>query len=174
MPQKQCRDCQAVKSLEDFPRRADSPDGRGAHCNECNRRRAALWRVQNHERYLAGQQAYNDRTREQKRQRSRENYWRNGGVVRERERVRRMVLKDAAYTAYGGYRCACCGEAERSFLSIDHVNNDGHAHRKLIGNAKIYRWLRDNGYPEGFQVFCMNCQFGKRMNKGLCPHQRVT
>jgi hypothetical protein len=30
--------------------------------------------------------------------------------------------------------------------------------------------LRRNNYPEGFQILCMNCQFGKRMNNGVCPH----
>jgi hypothetical protein len=50
-------------------------------------------------------------------------------------------LKEAAYKAYGGFRCACCGEAEPLFLSLDHVNNDGAAHRKVFDRRKLYKWL---------------------------------
>ena len=34
--------------------------------------------------------------------------------------------------------------------------------------------LRVQGFPDGFQVLCMNCQVGRRDNGGVCPHkQRV-
>jgi hypothetical protein len=83
--------------------------------------------------------------------------------------------RDEVYSAYGGYKCNCCGEAERMFLSIDHVNNDGAQERKSgkykgSGSA-FYTWLRKNNFPVGYQVFCMNCQIGKHKNGGVCPHQ---
>jgi hypothetical protein len=28
-----------------------------------------------------------------------------------------------------------------------------------------------NGFPPGYQVLCMNCNHGKRMNNGVCPHK---
>jgi hypothetical protein len=31
--------------------------------------------------------------------------------------------------------------------------------------------LRLKGYPQGYQVLCMNCQVGRRDNGGVCPHQ---
>ncbi len=82
-------------------------------------------------------------------------------------------LKDQAYKNYGGYKCACCGETELIFLSIDHINNDGAEHRKAIGNStyKLYKWLKENDYPKGFQILCMNCNWGKKRNKGVCPHK---
>jgi hypothetical protein len=89
-----------------------------------------------------------------------------------REANRKM--KTLVYNAYGGYKCACCGETEPMFLSIDHINNDGAEHRKKInikGGTQIYRWLIKNSFPDGFQVLCWNCQNGKRFNKGICPHQ---
>lgn len=89
------------------------------------------------------------------------------------ELKRLQDLKHAAYVAYGGYVCACCGETCACFLSLDHMNNDGAAHRRLVkgtvGN-NIYKWLKDNGYPEGFQVLCMNCNTGRYQNGGICPH----
>lgn len=33
----------------------------------------------------------------------------------------------------------------------------------------MYRWLRNHGYPLGFRVLCMNCNFA--LGKfGYCPH----
>ena len=78
--------------------------------------------------------------------------------------------------AYGG-KCACCGETEIEFLAVDHINNDGAAHRKKIGHASgsnIHRWLIRNNFPEGFQVLCHNCNFSKHFGKGVCVHQRVS
>jgi hypothetical protein len=86
-----------------------------------------------------------------------------------------MRVKDAVYAAYGGYRCACCGETEKSFLAIDHVENDGYAHRKQIGfrgGIGIYLWIIKNQFPDGFQVLCYNCNQSKRINGGVCAHQR--
>lgn len=79
------------------------------------------------------------------------------------------VLKDEVFTAYGGYTCACCRETIPAFLSIDHINDDGADHRRSIG-SDLYRWLIKHNFPEGFQVLCMNCQWGKRKH-GVCPHQ---
>jgi hypothetical protein len=89
--------------------------------------------------------------------------------------IERGKRKLAVFEAYGGNACACCGETEPTFLTIDHVNNDGGAKRRSgehpAGSAPIYRWLIKNNFPPGFQVLCMNCQFGKKYNGGVCPHQ---
>lgn len=82
-----------------------------------------------------------------------------------------LIMRDRVFEAYGGYCCACCGEKERAFLTIDHIHNDGCKHRKEIGQSNCYRWLRDNDYPSGFQVLCMNCQWGRKNCNGVCPHQ---
>ncbi len=88
-------------------------------------------------------------------------------------RIANKKLKDAVYDAYG-YQCACCGEAEEMFLTIDHINNDGAEHRRSTGiktgGTRFYRWLIKNNFPEGFQVLCWNCQWGKVKNNGVCPH----
>lgn len=85
----------------------------------------------------------------------------------------RKTVKDLVYKAYGGFICNCCGKTEVTFLSIDHVNNDGNKHRKEIkgyGNA-LYAWIKRNNFPPGFQVLCFNCNHGRFLNGGLCPHK---
>lgn len=82
------------------------------------------------------------------------------------------ALQHDAVMAYGGYRCNWCGIDEPLVLAIDHVNNDGKEHRKqlgTLGGQKLYKWLKDNGYPDGFQVLCMNCNHAKYRNKGVIP-----
>lgn len=85
------------------------------------------------------------------------------------------AMRKEVFGAYGGYKCACCGEREPAFLSIDHVDNNGAEMRRTgvhsRGGTHFYQWLRKNGYPKGFQVLCMNCNVGKHRNGGICPHQ---
>lgn len=80
-------------------------------------------------------------------------------------------LKDECLAGYGAF-CACCGENERGFLTFDHKNDDGAAHRRKIGAGHIfYRWIIDNGFPDSIQVLCLNCNAGKFNNGGVCPHE---
>lgn len=89
-------------------------------------------------------------------------------ALRMREDRERRAAR--VFQAYGS-SCACCGQDEPAFLSIDHVNNDGWEHRRQIGGSGgFYRWLEANHFPPGFQVLCMNCNFAKA-RVGVCPHQ---
>lgn len=80
-------------------------------------------------------------------------------------------LQDTVFNRYGN-KCACCGESEKTFLSIDHKNNDGAHHRKKIGIGHIlFRWIIDNDFPDTLQLLCCNCNIGKYRNGGICPHE---
>lgn len=90
---------------------------------------------------------------------------------RYREKLKKDVLE-----GYGGKnpQCACCGEDNPIFLTIDHIHEGGGKHRKEInkrGGIEFYCWLRRNGYPKGFQVLCFNCNCGRSLNNGICPHK---
>lgn len=81
-------------------------------------------------------------------------------------------LKTEVLQAYGGPHpmCECCGEDDPALLCIDHVANDGKAHRALLHTNFIYPWLRKNCYPKGYQVLCFSCNMGKQLNGGtVCP-----
>jgi hypothetical protein len=80
-------------------------------------------------------------------------------------------LRQEVLAAYGG-QCACCGLDEEPFLTIDHVNGDGAAHRRELGSNgyAVYVWLRRHGYPMGFRVLCENCN-GAIGRYGWCPHR---
>jgi hypothetical protein len=83
----------------------------------------------------------------------------------------REKLKLEVFAAYGN-SCVCCGEDNLLFLTLDHVNDDGSKHRNEIGgHARTYRWARQNNYPETLQILCANCNQGKKLNGGVCPHK---
>jgi len=97
-----------------------------------------------------------------------------GFNVRHNTKVRFEVY--AHYSSTVIPSCACCGEQELLFLTIDHINNNGAQERKQLHNGKnigsaFYDWLKKQGYPEGYQLLCFNCNLGKHRNKGICPHK---
>ena len=91
---------------------------------------------------------------------------------------RKNSLRERVFGHYG-WVCACCSEKEVMFLTIDHKNNDGHRDRTQNGKWRIsmrafYGNIIRDGYPDSYQTLCMNCQWGKRINNGVCPHQSDT
>lgn len=92
----------------------------------------------------------------------------------ERHRMNNKILhqgyKLLVISAYGGH-CSCCGEDSIEFLTIEHANHDGKAHRKVKG--VFYLSLIRRGFPqdEGLSVLCMNCNWATRLEK-VCPHKR--
>ena len=92
-------------------------------------------------------------------------------VKKSRVKVRMMVLQ-----AYSGEKpeCACCGEKTVTFLTIDHINNDGAEKRKTHGaGVGFYYYLKKRGFPTGYQILCFNCNCGRAINKGTCPHKNL-
>jgi len=91
----------------------------------------------------------------------------------EKARGFRKKIKDEVFNAYGGWVCACCNESIKEFLSLDHINGGGNQQRKILkldNGHRFYLWLKANNFPPGFQVLCMNCNFGKRYSM-VCPHK---
>ena len=86
-------------------------------------------------------------------------------------RLRLAVLRK--YSDGPKPRCACCREDRIEFLSLDHINGGGAAHRKSLGNNQmVLRELRRLGYPPGYRVLCHNCNQAIGAY-GYCPHRRL-
>jgi hypothetical protein len=70
--------------------------------------------------------------------------------------------------------CRCCGENSHiDFLSVDHIDGRKHLPKEeqKLGGKGITYFLKNNNYPEGFQILCFNCNFTKG-SFGTCPHER--
>ncbi len=104
--------------------------------------------------------------------RSQLKYLKNQKYINQKHKERYQQKRNVVLNHYsnGSVTCNCCGESQIEFLSIDHINNDGSAHRKEIG-SNLYNWLINNDFPVGFQVLCFNCNFAKGIY-GFCPHKK--
>ncbi len=160
---KQVITCRACKQQT-----ADVSSQAGNICRSCYKAYLADWQKRNRE-HVAEQRAIRYRTVYHK-----DPDWVAANNLRSRESHR--LLRHEAIMAYGGYKCECCGETEPRFMTLDHVFDNGAEHRRSVGTQKsrrvaIWRWLKINGYPEGYQVLCMNCNAGREWNGGVCPHK---
>ncbi len=109
------------------------------------------------------------------------NTWYQNHKAEQKVRAKKynLSIKQEVLTHYGGGKCACvrCGESRLACVSIDHINGNGTGHRRDsgLGGIKIYLWLRQQGYPDGYQTLCMNCQFVKRVeNEEYAPNGVVS
>lgn len=110
--------------------------------------------------------------------------------VTKKKKTELQLLKEKFIEMYG-HRCACCGEANPAFLSLDHVNNNGTEHRckhtkvhihDRLGNPHItwsenrpalMREVVSEYRPGEYQILCYNCNFGRGHDKDRkCPHER--
>lgn len=88
-------------------------------------------------------------------------------------RLRRRKLRLEFLEAYGN-QCACCGEREEAFLTLEHKNRDGHAHRKEVGHtsSQVINDLKKRGWPkDNYEILCFNCNRAQ-WERGICPHRK--
>ncbi len=80
--------------------------------------------------------------------------------------------RDEVFDAYGGV-CICCGEGDRIFLAIDHIDpilREGRVYR--MRGTSLYGWLKSHNYPKNYQILCNNCNQAKRQAQ-VCPHEEA-
>jgi len=130
---KTCKVCKLSKDVEEFSKDRRAKDGHRAECKLC-------WSATMKEYYATHPDARLARSEYCKK-------WRED-------------IKDKVLAHYGA-RCACCGETERVFLTLDHVNNDGADHRRSmgvgrVGGDKTWRWLVATNFAESerLQILC--------------------
>lgn len=80
----------------------------------------------------------------------------------------RAKAKDEVFRHYGGYKCACCGESNRKFLTMDHMVKGTHGKYE---RKQLCIWIKQHNFPPHFQVLCYNCNLGRDKNNGVCPHK---
>lgn len=152
-----------------------------SYCNTCKTEREREYREANRDQYRETWKRYEAKHPELVR--ARLYRWRDKNRDRVNAIQRKSLyknrplyiarLRQEVMDAYGGSVCACCGEKEAMFLTIDHVNGDGADHRRELKKHgwAMYQWLKKHKFPSGFQVLCRNCNWGKHVN-GVCPHRK--
>ncbi len=116
---------------------------------------------------------YNHKTEHRENQRKRYQRVKKGEAERKRtprvkqqikERSLRIKLEVLSHYSHSSTpKCTQCGEIRLPCLTIDHVNNNGNEHRRVLRltGTNFYSWLKKQKYPEEYQTLCMNCQFCK-------------
>lgn len=157
-----CRERDNAKHREWLARSTAERNARGI-CKSCGKNKIAKRSVTRCNDCLSRESARNGEQQVRQNANSRAYY----------QRLRLQVIDH--YSA-GTRCCKCCGENELLFLTIDHINNDGALHRQVFGvkgGIPLFRFLIKNNFPEGFQILCWNCNYGKHLGGGVCPHQKA-
>ena len=144
--------------------------------------------TRNPEKKKARYQRWRQRNLSQERIRSKNNarvwYGHNKERALRQQRNHNKALW-AEFLSHYGSACGCCGETEPAFLTMDHIHNDGAKKKRELSRGKgqfahrsisTYRLILDlkrRQWPTNeVQVWCMNCNLGKR-RLGYCPHAIV-
>jgi len=156
---KTCARCKEQKPITEF-RWAVRGKYRGSYCGDCERAYAREW-------------SKTETGRASRRAKEQRAYVKDPSRRKVAAKKFRDKRNDQIFEIYGR-ACSCCGEAERVFLTIDHVNNDGGIERKFHGGNEQFRnWLVKQARLPQYQTLCWNCQWGRRINGGICPHELV-
>lgn len=187
--EKTCTRCGETKpaDFEHFPWR-EKKSNWDPWCRECYRKKTNLYNAKNPRGKSPNQKAIEEAARQiritqcdESKQRVLEakRLARLTAKERQKEHARKYNarVKREVFEHYGGVICQCCGETEILMLALDHIAGDGAAHRralsgdsrKNIGTAHL--WARANDYPPIFRVLCMNCNWARHWNGGICPHE---
>lgn len=134
---KKCLACKETKSIDNFSLNKVRRDGHQGYCKPCVSQKAKTH-----------YQAYPELD-----------------LARSHARQVKKKIEVLGHYSNGIPTCTICRETRLGCLSIDHINGGGNAHRRSLKKSMgvdFYAWLRQNNYPEGYQVLCMNDQFLKR------------
>ena len=86
-------------------------------------------------------------------------------------------LKREVLTHYGNgkLQCLCCSENLIELLTIDHIKGRTHEDEKRpeLRAWMLLQYLKSNNFPEGYQTLCWNCNSGRQLNNGTCPHKSI-
>lgn len=75
-------------------------------------------------------------------------------------------------------KCVCCKDKRYWTLTIDHIKGGGTKHRREVANTSTWvlvaREMRagktEAHCKDDYRVLCQNCNYGCRLNNGICPH----
>lgn len=170
MDTKKCTKCQNEKPLDEFHNVKRNKDGKHNKCKTC----ASEYQksLRNRPERVKQRTEYNRRWREANPDKVAA--WRPKAAERTKaayQRKRAEVLE-----AYGN-ECACCNESTVQFLTLDHKNGRNQsldAGKERNGTGTVYRLhkLLPKLDPD-IEILCWNCNSGRHINGGICPHKEI-
>jgi 5-methylcytosine-specific restriction endonuclease McrA len=122
-----CTKCGETKPLDDFSKRAASPDGKRSQCKPCSNIAARQWVANNQAVRAAYLSSYHQANRQRRNALASNYYQSHRQESAARTSKRRALLREGAHTPYsraeiftrwGGWCCYCDAPAEH----LDHVH----------------------------------------------------
>jgi hypothetical protein len=136
--EKRCSKCNVIKLSNEFTKDPNTSDGLSSYCRACKVIYNKEWRSSN-PNWNEYRRNHRKKHREQ---------------ISVYDKNKRLKLKEEFITEYGGH-CACCGENNIKFLSIDHIDGNGKAHRLKLGigrrggsTSNVLRDMRNKGWTK--------------------------
>jgi 5'(3')-deoxyribonucleotidase len=157
--EKICNHCKQLLAFSLFNKSSAEADGYSPRCRECSREFSIKYRKK-------------ETTKEKLRVDARRYYHNNKEKCREKSSGYRQELRNEFLTEYGGV-CSCCGEANQSLLTVQHIKGGGNKHRRDVGGTStgVLYDLKKRGWPkDDFEILCFNCNMASS-NGRLCPHK---
>lgn len=151
---KLCSKCKVNKTVDQFIKRHD----RNYYYSQC---RDCMYKANRERRKTDAHKQYFSLYMQ--------NYRKINPEYVQRGQVKYWSLKSKVFNGYGNC-CKCCGETEKDFLEIDHVNNDGKNDPYRKNLAKLMQFIINNNFPKNYQLLCSNCNQSKRKH-GQCMHK---
>ena len=172
-----CTKCGVSKPKSDFSVNKIKKNGRDSSCKVCRSNsltkydNAALnavarskYEPEKKKEYYKSHQSRILRTKKEYRQKNldvvkaRISAWveNNKDHLRQARREKKKEILDRLFEMLG-YVCAACGESDRTVLTVDHINNDGHLdrHRGSMGwKREIVKGLRP---IKDYRILCHSC-----------------
>lgn len=113
------------------------------------------------------------RTKEMQRAASHRYYLKHQEKLKEIVHKYKTKLWNKLFEIYGN-ECECCGESNKKFLTVDHVDPIG-GDRTKREKKDIVGYLHSLGWPtDNIRILCFNCNCGRERNGGICPHHDIT
>lgn len=164
-----CPKCKIEKDISLFPPNKSKPNGVQTYCKECQKEYINKYNSKYNKRddVMEKNRMYSRlRYKNDEEYKKRMKDWRQN----ELERIWDLILN------HYGNKCSCkkCPETNPTFLTIDHINNDGYKDKDKNGTRfvgiRLYKKIVRDGFPDYYRLRCWNCNSGRYHNNGICPH----
>ncbi len=175
-----CTSCKTDLNIDAFTpseQKKGAPRNNRARCRTCLSEVARKWREDNPEKYreqmLSKARTFYSRHRKKVLVYAKEYQAKNQKIIKEKSKNWREKTRAIVFNHYG-MACACCGESNYRFLSLDHINGGGNENRRdtgTTGGSNFYSYVIKAGFPDDLQTLCFNCNLGRHHNGGICPHK---
>ena len=159
---KKCSKCKLELSTEMFTKHSREKDGFYYCCKKCKAVEDKTYYEKHLDKIKFKKQKYYENNKQHIVDKTLRYQKSNPEKVKIYAKTSRKKLKLEVFNYYcnNDVKCQYCDEKELCILTVDHINGGGRQHTKEVGS--LYPWLKLNGYPEGFQILCWNCQFRKK------------